>query len=141
MGDGSKLIVLVNSIGLSVRMWQPQLNALPEGVRLIAYDQRGHGKSVGVEPPGSLDDLVDDLIAVLDEEGADTALVCGLSLGGMVGLRAAARYPDRVNRLVLACTSAIPGDPLKWQDRADLVRAQGMEAFVARTKRGWFTPE
>jgi 3-oxoadipate enol-lactonase len=141
LGDGSTLIVLVNSIGLSVRMWQPQLNALPEDVRLIAYDQPGHGRSVGLEPPGSLDDLADDLMAVLDEEGADTALVCGLSLGGMVGIRAAARYPDRVDRLVLVCTSAIPGDPLKWRDRADLVRAQGMEVFVTRTKRSWFTPE
>ena len=140
MGDGSTLVVLVNSIGLSVRMWQPQLNAFPEGVQLIAYDQRGHGRSVGLEPPSSLDDLTDDLMAVLDKEGADTAMVCGLSLGGMVGIRAAARYPDRVDRLVLASTSAVPGDPLKWQDRADLVRTRGMEAFVARTKRGWFTP-
>ena len=91
-------------------MWDPQVPALAERYRVVTYDTRGHGESPAPAGPYSLDDLVDDLVALLDEVGAERAHVAGLSLGGMTAMRLAAREPQRVDRLALLCTSAKP-DP------------------------------
>jgi 3-oxoadipate enol-lactonase len=62
----------------------------------------------------------------------------GLSLGGAVGMHLAARHPDRIERLVLACTSARFGDPQQWRERAALVRREGLEAIVDAVIPRWF---
>ena len=74
-------------------MWDPQVPALAERYRVVTYDTRGHGESPAPAGPYSLDDLVDDLVALLDEVGAERAHVAGLSLGGMTAMRLAAREP------------------------------------------------
>ena len=105
-------------------MWDPQVPALAERYRVVTYDTRGHGDSPAPPGPYSLDDLVDDLVALLDEVGAERAHVAGLSLGGMTAMRLAAREPERVHRLAVLCTSAKP-DPQPFLDRAAAVRSGG----------------
>ena len=133
------VVVLSNSLGATRGMWDPQVPALAERYRVVTYDTRGHGESPAPAGPYTLDDLTDDLAALLDAVGAERAHVVGLSLGGMTGMRLAAREPDRVDRLVLLCTSAHP-DPQPFLDRAAAVRAGGTAPLAPTIAARWLTP-
>jgi 3-oxoadipate enol-lactonase len=133
------VVVLSNSLGASRGMWDPQVPALAERYRVVTYDTRGHGESPAPAGPYSLDDLVDDLVALLDEVGAERAHVAGLSLGGMTAMRLAAREPGRVDRLALLCTSAKP-DPQPFLDRAAAVRSGGTAPLAPTVASRWVTP-
>ena len=133
------VVVLSNSLGATRGMWDPQVPPLAERYRVVTYDTRGHGASPAPAGPYSLDDLVDDLVALLDEVGAHRAHVVGLSLGGMIAMRMAAREPDRVDRLVLMCTSA-KTDPQGFLDRAAAVRGGGTANIAPTVVSRWLTP-
>jgi 3-oxoadipate enol-lactonase len=133
------VVVLSNSLGATRGMWDPQVPALAERYRVVTYDTRGHGESPAPAGPYSLDDLVDDLVALLDEVGAERAHVAGLSLGGMTAMRLAAREPGRVQRLALLCTSAKP-DPQPFLERAAAVRAGGTAPLAPTVASRWVTP-
>lgn len=133
------VVVLSNSLGATRGMWDPQVPALAGRYRVLTYDTRGHGESPAPAGPYTLDDLTDDLAALLDEAGAARAHVVGLSLGGMTGLRLAARNPARVDRLVAMCTSAKP-DPQPFLDRAATVRAGGTAPLAPAIVGRWLTP-
>jgi 3-oxoadipate enol-lactonase len=137
--EDAPVVVLSNSLGATRAMWDPQVPALAERYRVISYDTRGHGDSPSPAGPYTLDDLVDDLVALLDEVGAERAHVAGLSLGGMTALRLAAREPGRVDRLALLCTSAKP-DPQPFLDRAAAVRSGGTAPLASAIAGRWLTP-
>lgn len=134
-------VVLSNSLGATRAMWDAQVPALAERFRVITYDTRGHGDSPVPDGPYAIDDLVDDLVALLDRLGIERAHVAGLSLGGMTGMRLAAREPARVDRLVLLCTSALLGPRQNWLDRAQTARTEGTAALAPVVVGRWFTPE
>ena len=134
-------VVLSNSLGATRAMWDAQVPALAERFRVITYDTRGHGDSPVPDGPYALDDLVDDVVALLDRLGVERAHVAGLSLGGMTGMRLAAREPARVDRLVLLCTSALLGPRQNWLDRARTARTEGTAALAPVVVGRWFTPE
>jgi 3-oxoadipate enol-lactonase len=133
------VVVLSNSLGADRGMWDPQVPGLAERYRVVTYDTRGHGDSPAPPGPYSLDDLVDDLVALLDEVGAERAHVAGLSLGGMTAMRLAARDPELVNRLAVLCTSARP-DPQPFLDRAAAVRSGGTAPLAPTVAGRWVTP-
>ena len=135
----ASVVVLSNSLGATRAMWDPQVPALAERYRVVTYDTRGHGDSPAPATPYTLDDLTDDLVALLDEVGAPKAHVAGLSLGGMTAMRLAAREPQRVDRLALLCTSAKP-DPKPFLDRAAAVRSGGTAPLAAAVVSRWLTP-
>ena len=81
------VVLLSNSLGATRGMWDPQVPALAERFRVISYDSRGHGESPSPEGPWSLDDLVDDALALLDEVRAERAHLVGVSLGGMTAMQ------------------------------------------------------
>ena len=87
-----------------------------------------------------MDDLGSDLVALMDHVGIERASLCGLSIGGMISMWVAAHAPERVNRLVLCCTSAQLGPASAWIDRAATVRADGVEAIADVVLDRWFTP-
>ena len=134
------VVLLSNSLGATRAMWDPQVPALAERYRVVTYDTRGHGASPVPEGPYTLDDLVDDAVALLDEIDAPRAHVVGLSLGGMTAMRLAAREPDRVHRLALLCTSALLGPRSNWVERAATARAQGTAELAPTVVGRWFTP-
>lgn len=134
------VVVLSNSLGATREMWQDQIPALAERFRVVSYDTRGHGRSPAPEGPYTIDDLVDDVVALLDELGADRAHVVGLSLGGMTALRLAAREPGRVDRLAVLCTSAKP-EPGPFLERAAAVRSGGTAPLAPAIAARWLTPE
>lgn len=125
-------LVLINSLGTDLTMWDPQVPVLAEQRRVIRYDTRGHGRSPAPPGPYTIDDLGSDLITLLDRLAIARAAVCGISLGGMTALWLARHHPDRVERLVLADTAARIGTRDSWRERADTVRRHGT-ASVADT--------
>lgn len=138
--DDPSLLVLSNSLGSTPAMWDAQLPALAERRRVVRYDHRGHGGSPVPPGPYSLADLGADALALLDRLGAERVHWCGLSLGGMVGMWMAINAPERIDRLVLCCTSAKLGPPSMWVERAAIVRAEGVEAIADAGIGRWLTP-
>jgi 3-oxoadipate enol-lactonase len=99
---GAPWLVLSHSLACSVRMWDPQIEALKGSYRLLAYDTRGHGASDAPKGEYTLEMLADDLKALLDALGVKNPHFCGLSMGGMIGQTFALKYPGVLKTLVLA---------------------------------------
>ncbi|HEY3380942.1 MAG TPA: alpha/beta fold hydrolase [Vicinamibacterales bacterium] len=136
-------ILFLHAFPLDAGMWQPQLDALPAGWRAIAPDLRGFGKSLpdhaaparNSSAPPSIDDYVDNVIALLDHLGIDTVVVSGLSMGGYAAFGLLRRAPARLRGLVLADTRADADTEAARANRAsmlDLARTQGSAAVVER---------
>ncbi|MGA7172956.1 MAG: 3-oxoadipate enol-lactonase [Candidatus Dormiibacterota bacterium] len=133
-------LVLLNSLGTTLELWDPQLPALCRYFRVLRYDYPGHGGSEPRSNPTSVEKLGDELCALLDELQIESASLCGLSLGGMVALSIAARYPARVQGLVAASTSKQMSPSQYWLDRAAQVRAQGLGPIRDQLLSRWFSP-
>ena len=136
---GAPTVVLVGSLGSTLDIWDPQVPTLGEHLRVVRYDGRGHGGSPVPAGPYAIDDLVDDLIGLLDTVEVERAHLVGLSLGGMVAIRMAAREPARVHRLALLCTAAVLAPPQAWAERAALVRTEGTGAVADAVVGRWLT--
>jgi 3-oxoadipate enol-lactonase len=139
--EDAPVVVLSNSLGSTLAMWDAQAPRLAERFRVVRYDTRGHGRSPVPQGPYSIDDLADDLLGLLDRLEVDRAHLVGLSLGGMTAMRLAARNPERVDRLAVLCTSALLGPAEAWHDRAATVRAQGTGAVAEAVVGRWYTGE
>lgn len=133
-------VVLSNSLGSDHRMWDAQLADLEQHFTVVRYDTRGHGASPVPVGPYSIDDLTDDLVALLDRLQIARAHLVGLSLGGMTAMRLAARNPERVGRMVLLCTGAQLPPAQAWTERAATVRAGGSVAVAPAVVARWFSP-
>ena len=137
--EGTPTVVLSNSLGSTPAMWDPQFPALASRFQVVRYDHRGHGRSPVPPGPYELADLGADIIAMLDRLSLERVHWCGLSLGGMVGMWMAINAPERIDRLVLCCTSARLGPPEMWAQRAETVRAEGVEAVADAGIGRWLT--
>ncbi|WP_414120748.1 3-oxoadipate enol-lactonase [Corynebacterium nuruki] len=135
------VIVLTGSIGSTIDMWLPQLDALSRSARVIAVDHRGHGGSPLPAGSATVADLARDLLDTVDALGVDTFHLAGLSLGGAIAqyLAAGADTRDRVLTLTLLCTAPKFGEPAGWTDRAALVRDRGTDAVADGTVEKWFS--
>jgi 3-oxoadipate enol-lactonase len=136
---GSPALVFTGSLGTDLTMWEPQAERLRPRFCTLRYDIRGHGSSPVPPGPYSMADLGGDLLALLDRLGIERASLCGLSIGGMISMWVAAHSPERVERLVLCCTSAQLGPPSAWHERAAIVRAEGVGAVADAVLGRWFT--
>jgi 3-oxoadipate enol-lactonase len=137
-GDDSRdALVLINSLGTDLRLWEPQMAELTRHFRVIRYDCRGHGESEVPPLPATLDRLGADLIALLDCLHVDIAHLCGISLGGITALWAATYHRERIARCVFASASARFGTAESWDERIRAVRAGGMAA-ISETVVGRF---
>ncbi|MBA2442610.1 MAG: 3-oxoadipate enol-lactonase [Rubrobacter sp.] len=128
-----------SSLGTTMRMWEAQASTLRERLRLVRYDHRGHGGSPVPSGPYEIGGLGRDVLALMDRVGLDRFSFCGLSLGGMVGMWLASEVPERVERLVLCCTSA-KMSPETWETRAQTVRERGVAGISGAVVERWFTP-
>jgi 3-oxoadipate enol-lactonase len=137
--DGPTL-VFINSLGSDFRIWQDVVPAFLERFRVVLYDERGHGLSDAPPAPYTMDDHVDDLLALLDLLEIGRAAFVGLSVGGMIAQRIVIRAPERVQALVLCCTAAKIGTPETWAERIAAVEQGGVEAVVEGVLQRWFTP-
>src|SRR6266516_3323467 len=95
------VVLLGASLGATRAMWAPQVGALTDRFRVIAFDHRGHGESDVPPGPYTMDDLGGDVIELLDSLEVEQASYVGISLGGAVGLWLAQNAPDRFHRFVV----------------------------------------
>jgi 3-oxoadipate enol-lactonase len=138
--EDAPVLVMSNSLGTTLHVWDEQALALCERFRLLRYDHRGHGGSS--VPPGAytMEDLGGDVLALLDRLGVERFSFCGLSIGGMVGMWLASEIPERIERLVLCCTS-VQFAPEAYDSRAQTVRVEGVGVIVDAVLERWFTPK
>jgi 3-oxoadipate enol-lactonase len=139
--EGSPWLVLSHSLACSVRMWDPQIAALKDQYRILAYDTRGHGASEAPKGAYTLELLADDLHFLLKELKIEKPHFCGLSMGGMIGQTFALKYPGAFRSLTLAdTTSRYPAEaaPL-WAERIKTAETKGMEPLAQPTLERWFT--
>jgi 3-oxoadipate enol-lactonase len=101
-------IVLIHGFPFSHEMWRPQIEFLENKFRVIAYDIRGHGNSGIGDGQYMIELFVDDLVGLLNHLKLEKAILCGLSMGGYIALRAVERNPERVKALILADTQSKP---------------------------------
>ncbi|HZU40513.1 MAG TPA: 3-oxoadipate enol-lactonase [Solirubrobacteraceae bacterium] len=138
--EGAPALLMGGSLGTTLRMWDAQL-PLAERLRLVRFDHRGHGGSPSPPAPYDLGDLGRDVLELMDRLELERASYCGLSIGGMVGMWLAAHAPDRVERLVLICTSAHMPPASAWHERAWSVLSAGSTEPIADAVVGrWLTP-
>ena len=139
--EDAPVLVLSNSLGTTLDMWDEQTPALRERFRLLRYDHRGHGGSSAPPGPYTIGDLGGDILALLDRLSVERFSFCGLSIGGLVGMWLASEVPERVETLVLCCTSARFEPPDAFGSRAKTVRAEGVGAIADAVVDRWFTPK
>lgn len=132
-------LVFSNSLGTDLSMWDNVLPHLPQGLRLIRYDTRGHGHSTVPAPPYSMGALVRDSEALLDHLQVRGAVFVGLSLGGLIGQGLAAKRLDLVRALVLSNTAAKIGLRDMWQSRIATIRSDGIDAIADDIMTRWFS--
>lgn len=139
-GDASlPALVLANSLGTDVTLWDPILNALMQDYQVIRFDMRGHGGSDGTPGDYTLDQLTDDAAAVIDASGVPSFDFWGISLGGMVGMALGARKAVGLRKLVLSNTAA-QFDKSVWIQRIEAIRQGGMAAVADAVIGRFYTP-
>ena len=134
------VIVLSNSLGTTLEMWDPQIDALRAKFRVLRYDTRGHGRSAAPQGSYTIDELGRDVIGLLDSLDIQRAHFVGISMGGLTGQWLGVHAGTRIDKLVVANTAARIGTQEGWRARADLVRAQGLSEVADGAAGRWFTP-
>jgi 3-oxoadipate enol-lactonase len=137
--ERAPVLMLSNSLGTTLHMWDGQVAPFTHHFRLVRYDRRGHGQSGVPAGPYTMERLGRDVLAVLDALGIEKINWCGLSMGGMVGQWLGANAPGRIERLVLTNTSSYFPDKAAWNERLRLVREKGIAAFAPANMERWFT--
>jgi 3-oxoadipate enol-lactonase len=135
------VVLMMHSIGCDLTLWNPQAAALASEVRVVRYDARGHGGSDAPAGDYTTERLGRDALAVLDAVGAETAWLCGLSLGGITGQWLALHASGRVKGMAIANTAARIGTAEAWQARGDTALAEGMQALAPTAITRFFSGE
>ena len=139
--ENAPVLMISNSLGSNLHMWDDQIPALSKHFRVVRYDSRGHGLSAAPAGPYSLEQLGKDALAILDTLGVKKAHWMGLSKGGAVGQWLLLNAPDRIERAVLANTAAQFGTADTWNDRLRTLRELGLQGMVDAVIDRWFTKE
>jgi 3-oxoadipate enol-lactonase len=127
------VLVLSNSLGTDLHMWEAQMAAFTGHFRVLRYDTRGHGQSRVTQGPYSIEQNGHDVVALLDALQIERAFFCGLSMGGLIGQWLAIHAPQRLHRVVLCNTAAKIGSPDGWNPRIETVVREGAAAMLAHT--------
>lgn len=134
------VVMFANSLGTDFRVWDTLLPHLPEGLRIVRYDKRGHGLSEETPGPYAIDQLADDAAGLIRHLQLRDVVFVGLSIGGLIGQSLAARHGDMLRGLVISNSAAKIGDAQMWRDRIAAIRANGLTSIGAPTMERWFSP-
>ncbi|WP_328492818.1 3-oxoadipate enol-lactonase [Streptomyces sp. NBC_00414] len=135
-------LLLGPSLGTSTALWDKVAPELSVTHRVVRWDLPGHGDSPAslIGPGATVGDLAALVLALADSLGIDRFSCAGVSLGGAVGLHLAVHHPDRVEKLAVICSSAHFNGSKPWEERASLVRAEGLAELAKGADSRWFTP-
>lgn len=137
--EGAPAVVFLNSLGTDLRVWDAVVALMPPTLRLVRMDKRGHGLSSLAPPARTIDALAADAAAVMDALEVRSALIVGLSIGGLIAQCLAATRPDLARALLLLDTAHRIGSAETWEARIAAVRAGGTEAIADDVMARWFS--
>ena len=138
--DGAP-VVFANSLGTDLRLWDKVLPLLPDGLRIVRFDKRGHGLSSTPKAPYSMGGLITDVGRLLDHLDVRDAMFVGLSIGGMIAQGLAVKRLDVIRSVVLSNTGAKIGNPPLWADRIAAVERHGIESLADAVMERWFSTD
>ena len=134
------VIVFTNSLGTDFRIWRDVVVRLAGEFPIVLYDKRGHGLSDVGQLPSSIADHATELAGLLDLLSVKKAVVCGLSVGGLIAQSLYQRRPDLVSALILCDTAHKIGTAESWNARIAAVEKNGIGSIVDAIMERWFTP-
>jgi 3-oxoadipate enol-lactonase len=134
------VLLLLHPLGSDLNLWDRAMPWLTRQLRVLRMDLCGHGASDTQPGDLSLASLSADAVAVMDAARVSQAAVCGLSLGGMIGMSLALSVPERIGALVCACSSARM-DAALWAERIVTIRSQGLAAVADAALQRFFSAE
>jgi len=137
-------IILIHGFPLNKSMWDLQLEALKEDYRVIAYDIRGHGNSDAGDENFSMDVFVNDLLFFIDALNIDKPILCGLSMGGYIALKAIAKFPEHFGGLVLSDTQCLGDTPEMREKRMKAIESinkNDVEKYAEESIKNLFAPD
>ncbi|WOI57873.1 3-oxoadipate enol-lactonase [Palleronia sp. LCG004] len=134
-----RAVVFLNSLGTDLRIWDAVVERLPVERPILRMDKRGHGLSQTT--PADMARYAADVAATMERFGLSGALVCGVSVGGMIAQELALARPDLVAGLLLSNTGARIGDVESWTARIDALRAHGIDAMADAVLERWFSAD
>lgn len=138
--DDAPTVVFANSLGTDLRLWDQVLPLLPQGLRYVRYDKRGHGLS-DLSGGTRITDHAEDAIALIESLNRGPVIFVGLSIGGLIAQVVASQRPDLLRALVLSNTAARLGTADSWQARIDAVTAHGIDKIADAVMERWFAPK
>lgn len=145
LGDShAKPIVVIHGFPLNHEMWTPQFEFLKQDFRVVAYDVRGHGESDVGDGQYTMELFAEDLLGLLDSLKIEKAVLCGLSMGGYIALRAVEKSMERVEGLVLCDTKAEADSNEAKLKRAATIRSikvQGIKPFIESQIQALLAPQ
>ncbi len=130
-------VVFLHALGTNLSVWDAVIERLPENIRAIRFDMRGHGQSSCPPAPYSMGALVRDTESLLDQLNIRNCVMVGLSIGGMIAQGLAVKRLDQIRALVLSNTAAKIATPKQWQERIDAVEQNGLVTQIAPTLDRW----
>ncbi|WP_081238444.1 bifunctional 3-oxoadipate enol-lactonase/4-carboxymuconolactone decarboxylase PcaDC [Streptomyces viridosporus] len=135
-------LLLGPSLGTSYALWDEVAPELSAAHRVVRWDLPGHGGSAAglIGPGATVGDLAELVLALADALGIERFGYAGVSLGGAVGLHLAVHHPERVASLAVICSSAHFNGAGPWEERAALVRREGLAGLAENADARWFTP-
>ncbi|CAN5141774.1 3-oxoadipate enol-lactonase [soil metagenome] len=132
--EHAPVLMLAHSLGTGLAMWEPQMVSFERWFRVLRYDTRGHGETAVTPGPYNIEQLGRDAVALLDVLEIGRAHVCGISMGGLVGMWLGIHRPERIDRLVLSNTLGAIGRRDSWDERiSDALDGNGGMARIAST--------
>ncbi len=134
-------LIFINSLGCDLRMWEPVLPAFTGRFHVIRYDKRGHGRSEVPTGPYTIRDHSNDLMALVENLDLESAILVGISVGGMIAMDFALQHPGRVLALALADTGPVIGTPAGWDERIRAVQTRGLTGMAEIITSRWFLPD
>ncbi|NKC22960.1 3-oxoadipate enol-lactonase [Ochrobactrum oryzae] len=133
-------MVFINSLGTDFRIWDEVRTRLHNDTSTLVYDKRGHGLSDIGNTPYTIKLLAADLIGLFERLSIKRAIICGLSVGGLIAQSIYAARPDLVTGLILSNTAHKIGTAEMWDARIAAIQQDGLASILDTTMPRWFTP-
>lgn len=138
---GKPVIVFANSLGTDFRIWRDVIVRLAGEYAIVVYDKRGHGLSELGDAPHRIETHAADIAALLDHLSVTSAVVCGLSIGGLIAQGLYASRPDLIQSIIFCDTAHKIGTEASWNGRIAAAEQNGIASFADTVMKMWFTPD
>lgn len=138
----AETLIFSNSLGTDLTLWDSVMPYIQDHFNVLRYDTRGHGKSsVGTDTEYTIEQLGQDVIALLDHLKLDKVHFCGISMGGLIGQWLGINASNRFENIVICNSAAKIGTVEGWNNRIKQVAVNGLESITDGTLERWFTPQ